>query len=166
MKKRYAILLGCLIIFFDYLIKAWVGNNIPLLNFFPNYPYGGIGVIRDFHSLQFSIVHTTNTGAAWGFMGNWPLLLVFIRILFVIILSAWFYVSKGKEILLPISLILGGAIGNLIDFFLYGHVIDYLYFGAFGYPFPIFNLADTAIFFGVVLLFLRTYTPTNAKISA
>ena len=158
MKFRHAFLLGSLIILFDYLIKAWIHENIPLINSFPYYPYGGIAVFRNvLGGIQFSIVHTTNTGAAWGVLENWPNLLVAIRILFVIVLSAWFFISKGNKMLIPITLIIAGAIGNLIDFFIYGEVIDYLYFGFWGWPFAIFNLADSSIFIGVVWLFFGSY---------
>lgn len=157
MKLRFALLLGAVIILFDFLTKAWIDNNIPLLHTYPLYPYGGIGVFKDLMGIQFSIVHTTNIGAAWGVLENWPNLLVAIRIVFVSILSVWVFMSNGKKILLPITLIIAGALGNLIDFFLYGHVIDFLYFIFWGWPYPIFNLADSAIFIGVFMLFFKTY---------
>lgn len=168
MRFRYAFLLAGTLILLDYGIKAWIHHNVPLLNAYPFYPYGGIPVFANLLGfIQFSVVHTTNTGAAWGVLNQWPNLLVAIRILFISILAAWLFTSKGKKIWIPVTLILSGAIGNLLDFFIYGHVIDYLYFTFWGWPYPIFNLADSAIFIGVVWLFFSSYgsktSPTAQK---
>ena len=163
MKFRSALLLGLVILFCDFMSKAWIHANVPLLHTFPFYPYGGIGVFKNLLGIQFSIVHTTNIGAAWGVLENWPNLLVAIRVVFVAILSFWVYYSKGKKILFPLTLIIAGALGNLVDFFVYGHVIDFLYFIFWGYPYPIFNLADSAIFIGVFMLFFKTYATNPSR---
>jgi signal peptidase II len=54
-------------------------------------------------------------------------------------------------------LIATGAIGNILDYFIYGHVVDVFYFVFWGYSFPVFNVADSIIFCGIVVLFLQSF---------
>ena len=65
------------------------------------------------------------------------------------------------------SLLLGGAIGNLIDRIVYGYVIDFLDFYIFKYDFPIFNVADIGIVVGIILLLvsmiLEVYKNDNKR---
>ena len=99
-----------------------------------------------------NILHFTyirNTGAGFGILKNQNILLIFTSL---IIIGAIIYnfkkIIKKKKILIPIALIIGGAIGNLIDRIFIGHVIDFIDFIIW----PSFNIADSAITIGAVWL--------------
>ena len=106
---------------------------------------------------------TYNTGAAFSFLANaggWQRWL-FTGIAIVIsgIILQWLRQLPEDETLtaISLSLILGGAIGNLIDRVYLGHVIDYIQVWLGSYPWPAFNIADAAIFVGAVLLILSSF---------
>ena len=107
---------------------------------------------------------TYNTGAAFSFLagaGGWQRwLFTLIAIVVSIVIVQWIRKLPREETLtgLSLSLILGGAIGNLIDRVMFGHVIDYIQVWLGSYPFPAFNLADAAISVGAVLLILSSFT--------
>jgi signal peptidase II len=105
---------------------------------------------------------TYNTGAAFSLLadaGGWQRwLFTAIAIIISIVIVQWLRNLPGEDRLtaLSLSLILGGAIGNLIDRILLGHVIDYIQVWLGSYPFPAFNLADAAISVGAALLILSS----------
>ena len=73
--------MGLLVLLLDQLSKAFITAYLPVIDSsFYWYPYGGIGVFRNFLGIEFSINHMTNTGAAWGVLGNYQLPLVVLRI--------------------------------------------------------------------------------------
>lgn len=114
------------------------------------YPYGGIGIFKNFLGIEFSISHQINHGAAWGMLADFQIPLLYLRIAlisFLFIYTIFFNTNPKRNI--PFVLIIAGATGNVIDYFLYGHVVDMLHFVLWGYDFPVFNLADSAIFIGV-----------------
>lgn len=121
------------------------------------YPYGGVGIFQDFFGINFSIVHATNTGAAWGLFASFQDYLLYFRVLAVAALLIYLlFLNKQAAHRLPLALIITGAIGNVIDYFVYGHVVDLFYFTFWGYSYPVFNIADSAIFCGVALYIIRT----------
>ena len=143
------------IVTMDQISKYIVQKSIEL--------HGSIPVISGF----FNLVHTRNRGMAFGIL-NRPgsdlgyYAMVTATLVAVILLLFWFSRLKQKErILAPgFSLILGGAIGNLIDRIRLREVVDFLDFYAGSYHWPAFNLADSAITVGTFwvilsLLFLR-----------
>ena len=107
---------------------------------------------------------TYNTGAAFSFLADaggwqrWLFTVIAIVISFVIV--KWIRKLPAEETLTAASLglILGGAIGNLIDRVYLGHVIDYIQVWLGSYPFPAFNIADASISVGAVLLVLSSFT--------
>ena len=113
----------------------------------------------------FNLVHVRNRGMAFGIMNRpgaeWGFVLLLGATLgAVVLLLVWFFrlKSKDKGMVLPLSLILGGATGNLLDRVRRGDVIDFLDFHLGPYHWPAFNVADAAITVGtlwlaVVLLF-------------
>jgi signal peptidase II len=123
--------------------------------FYYEYPYGGIGLFKNFFGIELSISHATNTGAAWGILGNHPLILITLRLLLIGGLSIYtFFYNEQKSWQPFLALILAGAIGNVIDFMFYGHVIDMIHLVMWGYDFPVFNIADSAITLAVFALFI------------
>ena len=107
---------------------------------------------------------TYNTGAAFSFLadaGGWQRwLFSAIAVIISGIIVQWIYKLPRDETMtaVSLSLILGGAIGNLIDRVYLGKVIDYIQVWLGSYPFPAFNIADAAISVGAVLLILSSFT--------
>ena len=107
-------------------------------------------IIDGFFSL--TLVH--NRGAAFGLLPQQTTLFIFLS-LFTITLLLLFYrrfFSRGTPFRLSAGLILGGAVGNLIDRLRYNYVVDFLDFQFGSYHWPAFNLADSAICLGVACL--------------
>ena len=104
-----------------------------------------------------------NKGAAFSFLADaggwqrWFFMLLAIGI--SIVLFLWIKKLREDEKLTAIALclILGGAIGNVIDRVLIGHVIDFIQVWLGSYPWPAFNIADSAIFVGAVILILSGF---------
>ena len=146
-------LLLVVIVLLDQLTKAATQSNF---SYGESYP-----LIEGF----FSLTHVRNTGGAFGLLaGSGRLLRVSLFLLlpvgacFWLIRLIWIQ-RKAKSPLagLTYTLILSGAIGNLIDRFFYGYVVDFLDFYWGSTHFPAFNIADSAITVGGVGLFLDFY---------
>jgi signal peptidase II len=105
----------------------------------------------------FDLVMVLNSGAAFSFLSSASGWQRWFFIVLALGISAWLAVLIARhaaERLPPLcfSLVLGGAIGNVIDRFSYGAVVDFLYFHIGPYGWPAFNVADSAISVGLVLL--------------
>jgi len=176
-KKRAAALLFVLlfILAFDIVTKALTVNFVPMMPWAsPFYPYGGIGIFKDFLGVDFSVNYVSNRGSAWGLFAQWQNYLLGVRIFAIICLSVYLFAfNQLKARQIPLLLIIAGAFGNVIDFFLYGHVVDMFHFNAWGFSCPVFNVADASIFFGVLAMFILsmkkkktdaipTYTPPTS----
>jgi signal peptidase II len=111
----------------------------------------------------FNLTYVRNTGAAFSFLseaGGWQRwFFAIMAIIISIVLVVWIYRLKKHETLLAIALalILGGAIGNLVDRLAYGYVIDFLDVYYQGWHWPAFNVADMAISLGVLLMLLESF---------
>jgi len=115
-------------------------------------------LIRKYFSLHQSIplikniLHFTyirNTGAGFGILQQQNIFLIFISLIIIgVILYNFKKIIKEKPIHIPLALILGGAVGNLIDRIFIGYVIDFVDFRIW----PAFNVADSAITIGAVWL--------------
>ncbi|MGE3920794.1 MAG: signal peptidase II [Gammaproteobacteria bacterium] len=139
-------ILSLLIIIADQISKWWVLNNLteqitltPWLN----------------------IIFTQNTGVAFGFLNNtqgWSNTVFSVFALIVsVILVIWIRRLEKNETLiaLALSLILGGALGNLIDRLWHGYVIDFIDFHINAWHFATFNIADSGISVGVTILIIN-----------
>ncbi|MBA3720842.1 MAG: signal peptidase II [Parachlamydiaceae bacterium] len=148
-----------LVLLLDQLTKYFVYKFIPLSQHsYYYYPYGGVGIFKNFLGIEFSINFMTNKGAAWGFLGDYQLPLIIFRLFLIAgTLVYLFFFNKHNSWQIPLLLIVGGAIGNVIDFFSYGYVVDMFHFVLWGYDFPVFNVADSAISIGIGTLFLLSW---------
>jgi signal peptidase II len=168
-KRSFPWVLGIFILLADFVSKYLTNAYLPLMR--PNwlwYPYGGIGVFKNFLGIEFSLSHQINHGAAWGALANYQIPLLYLRIFLIATLFVYtLFWNKHPERNIPLTLIIAGATGNVIDYFLYGHVVDMFHFVLWGYDFPVFNLADSAIFIGVAYLLtlslLESCTSTPKK---
>ncbi|TMH30965.1 MAG: signal peptidase II [Betaproteobacteria bacterium] len=119
----------------------------------------------------FNMVLVYNKGAAFSFLSDaagWqtPLLIGF-AVVAVGILGTLIVRSPGRRLFCTgLALILGGALGNLIDRFRYGQVVDFLDFHAAGWHWPAFNVADSAITIGAVLLILEGFAHHEGRARA
>ena len=112
----------------------------------------------------FNITYVRNPGAAFGFLSNAAPM---FRSLFLIVVSAaaivmiLYFLAKNKSAAMllttALSLILGGAVGNLLDRIRFGNVVDFLDFYIASWHWPAFNVADSAISVGAVLLIVEMF---------
>jgi signal peptidase II len=137
----------------DQISKYLTALYLPLTSTH-TYPYGGIPVFSDFLGIQFSLNHAVNKGAAWGVFADYASALLIARLFLIAILV--FYFWKQPSVKIPLILIIAGALGNIVDAFTYGHVVDMFHFVFWGYDYPIFNIADSAICLGIGLYFLQS----------
>ena len=111
----------------------------------------------------FNLTYVHNTGAAFSFLseaGGWQRwFFAALAVIISAIMVVWLAKLKQHETLLAValSLVLGGAIGNLIDRLAYGYVIDFLDVYYQSRHWPAFNIADSAITLGVVLMLLESF---------
>lgn len=152
MKRKYWVLLvTCLVILLlDQWTKYEVQQRLHLRQ--------TVEVIPGF----FHLTHIRNTGGAFGIFGGEKGgigSLFFVVVSLIAIGSILFFFLKVKEdektLSLTLSLVLSGAIGNLIDRLMYGEVVDFLDFHLFSYHWPAFNIADSAITLGIGLMALE-----------
>jgi len=120
---------------------------------------GPITVIKNF----FHLIYVENYGIAFGMFRNKTLFFITTQCIISVLLAFVIYKFQNKSISVTIclSLILGGAIGNLIDRIRLGYVIDFISFTIFP---PVFNLADSAIVVGAMLLSLILIFNKDIKI--
>lgn len=112
----------------------------------------------------FSFTYAKNTGVAFSLLeGNIPFIIIMTVVVIGVIVSCLKEVKKRWMDIVGYGLILGGAFGNLFDRIVYGYVIDFLDFDIFGYHFPIFNLADSGIVIGVILLCVASILESRGK---
>jgi signal peptidase II len=112
----------------------------------------------------FHFTYVINTGAAFSFFRGQVEILRWISLIVSLILIVFVWYTPKLSLIeqLGYGFILAGAVGNGIDRFLFGYVVDFLDFRLIN--FPVFNLADVAINIGVILLLLASFaTPSRAK---
>ena len=115
----------------------------------------------------FNLVLAWNQGVSFGMFGNdaaiMPYVLSAVALGIVVVLLVWLRGADRALVGLAIGMIVGGAIGNVIDRLRFGAVADFLDFHAFGFHFWAFNVADTGISVGVALLVLDGLLAGNDK---
>lgn len=121
--------------------KMQIGESIPIIDGFLN------------------LTSHRNSGAAWGmFQGQ----MVFFYIVTVVVVGLLLYIYRKEAknnllMQLSLTLLLAGAIGNFIDRVLFQEVVDFVDVLIFGYDFPIFNVADSALTIGVILMLIEFF---------
>ncbi|CAB1275140.1 signal peptidase II [Candidatus Nitrosacidococcus tergens] len=141
--------LSLLIIVADQIAKYLAEANLSLYQPVAIFPF-------------FNLTLAHNPGAAFSFLadaGGWQRwFFLAIALMVSCILFIWLYKTKNNNLKesLPISLILGGAIGNIIDRFIHGYVIDFIDLYYKNWHWPAFNIADSAITVGVTFLVINS----------
>ena len=141
--KKGPYFIAFIFFFIDLISKQIIMHTMKLNDSIP--------IIKNF----FYITYVKNTGAAWSLLKDKQILLVIITVIVLFLINKYMTkekLSKVENIIYGI--IIGGIIGNLFDRLVYKSVIDYLDFKIFGYNYPIFNLADTFIVIGIILLII------------
>ncbi|MBI5273021.1 MAG: signal peptidase II [Chlamydiia bacterium] len=145
-------------VFFLSLLLLDIGSKACAIQYLPFlhagnscFPFGGIAVFADVCGISFSLNYTINTGAAWGLFSGHPGLLFGFRSVAIGCLS-W-YLLRKQTTSMSLWMVATGALGNAIDYLLYGHVIDFFHFSFWGRSFPIFNWADVYISVGAFFYF-------------
>ncbi|WP_428354793.1 signal peptidase II [Methyloprofundus sp.] len=148
--------LSVLTVILDQLSKIWIDTNMSLYQSIPVFP-------------GFNITYVHNFGAAFSFLseqGGWQ------RWFFAVLAASisvgiviWIKRLKPVETLsaISLSLILGGAIGNLIDRVIYGYVIDFFDVYYQTWHWPVFNIADSAITLGVVFMIYESFVQNEQE---
>jgi signal peptidase II len=145
-----------LVLVADQLSKVWVIQNFSLGESVSLLPV-------------FNFTYARNYGAAFSFLGDaggWQRwLFTVIAVSVSIVLAVWLsrLAKTQLKLSLALSLIISGAIGNLIDRSLYGYVVDFLHVFYQSWHYPIFNIADCAISIGAVLLIWDSFSSENQK---
>lgn len=137
----YPFIIAAAVIVLDQFIKLQVVGRIV--------PFGDIVVIKNF----FYLTYVENFGIAFGMFKNKTAFFV-VSISIISLIVIYFIMKlRNKNVIITscLALILGGAVGNLIDRVRMGYVVDYLHFTIFP---PVFNLADSAIVVGSIALSL------------
>ena len=149
MKLQVSLILALVVLVLDIATKRWVeslvlhGQQIPLTGFF-------------------NLVLTYNAGAAFSFLSDasgwqrWFFSAIAASASGLIIYLLRKH-AADKLFCIALSLILGGALGNLWDRITLGHVVDFLDFHVSNYHWPAFNVADSAIFLGAMLLIIDSF---------
>lgn len=151
--KAPAYLVMMIILVFDQLTKVLIRLNLEI--------YHSIPVLEKVFGNTFRLTHVNNTGAAFsiGFSSDTinRIFFIVVTLLALVFILYLLYQSTHRIQVIAFGLVLGGALGNLIDRVLYGGVTDFI---DVDFPdfimqrFPIFNIADSAIFIAVCLLII------------
>jgi len=141
---KAGLLLAMLLVICDQLSKYWILNGLNL---------DEVGRVNLLPFLSFTMVW--NEGISMSlpigdFLGRWGLVL--LTGLISIWLLNWLRTTGRKFEATALAMIIGGAIGNIIDRLVHGAVVDFIHLHAGGYNFYVFNVADSAITVGAVLL--------------
>tara|TARA_B100001996_G_C18590379_1_gene565857 strand:+ start:242 stop:724 length:483 start_codon:yes stop_codon:yes gene_type:complete len=116
----------------------------------------------------FNLVMGWNYGISFGLLNSMPEISVWILPFLVFLITSgliiWLYFIDQNSQAIGLGFIIGGAIGNLIDRLHFGAVVDFLDFHAWGFHWPAFNIADSAITIGAIMLVLDSLFESKKKL--
>ncbi|HJF68232.1 signal peptidase II [Staphylococcus kloosii] len=148
MKRQYyigtSLFIAIIILILDQITKFVIASSMRIGDSFE--------VIPGF----LNITSHRNNGAAWGILSGKMSFFFIITIIILIVLIV-FYIKEAKYNLfmqIALSLLFAGALGNFIDRLFHGEVVDFIDTYIFGYNFPIFNVADSSLTIGVILIII------------
>ncbi len=145
------VIISVVVFVIDLITKYMIQNHIALQN---------VEIIKGF----FSLTYAENTGMAWSLLSGKQ---AFLSIVSAIAIGVMIYYVVAKNLdrftKIALALMIGGAAGNLFDRLFLGYVRDFLDFIIFGYDFPIFNVADSALTIGVILLIIASLIEDKGK---
>ncbi|HAM15030.1 MAG TPA: signal peptidase II [Eggerthellaceae bacterium] len=163
MDRRHALSKTAKIILYAAIVVAWTALDQYAKSLFAGMKPDGSVLAGPFAGLvDIRLVH--NTGAAWGmFADNTIALGVFSIVVCVAIAAAFFATVRSSSVLQTVSLALitAGGVGNAIDRFSQGYVVDFIEFSFF--DFPVFNIADIGVTCGFALLVISLITTWNKE---
>lgn len=143
---------------FVFLVAFDVGTKLAALAWIPplgskllGYPFGGVPLFEG-GGVSLSLNRVGNTGAAWGLFQGHPGLLFGLRLAIIGLLLVYLFRRSDRKGTTALWMIAAGAVGNAIDYWAYGYVIDFIHFCFWGYTFPLFNVADSCITLGAFAL--------------
>ncbi len=146
-----AVVIALLVLVLDQITKYLVQTQVTLQN---------VTILEKF----FYLTYMKNTGAAWSMFSGQTMVLALVSAVAVGIMIGYLLAKKpGKWMTLAVSLMIGGALGNLVDRLFLGYVRDFLNFYIFGYDFPVFNVADMALCIGVFIIIVWTILEDKKK---
>ena len=139
--RKASFLVACVVLLVDQLSKLLVNSKLV--------PGESIPIVENL----FHISLVNNTGCAFGMLPYNSLFLTILSVLTILVISIFCWRFDGSDLILRAGagMIIGGACGNLLDRLRFGYVIDFLDFRVW----PVFNIADTAITVGVILVIWR-----------
>ncbi|MDN4523494.1 signal peptidase II [Fictibacillus fluitans] len=113
----------------------------------------------------FYITSHRNRGAAFGILQNqmWFFIIITIAVIFAVIYYMQKHAKHQPLLRLALGLVLGGATGNFLDRIIRKEVVDFLDVKIGSYNYPIFNVADSALVIGVILIFIQTLMESKSK---
>ena len=121
-----------------------------------------ITIIKDF----FYIKYINNTGASWGILKDNRILLIVLSLLAIIIIIRYTNTFKKTKLnIIGLGLLSGGILGNLSDRIIFGYVKDFIDIIIFKYDYPVFNIADSCIVIGVILLIISIIRGEDSNVS-
>lgn len=155
----YGIIIALTVLAMDQMLKFWLMIHYAL-------PMRGTVEILPF----FNLVAVWNTGISFGMLNemgasNSSILIVFAAALTTTLL-VWLYRTQQRFLARAIGMVVGGAVGNIIDRIRFGGVFDFIDIHLYDYHWPAFNIADAAICIGVILILIDGFLCNNSTHSS
>lgn len=153
------LLIGLIIIIIDQATKIMVMNYL-LKEEYQSYQ------VNSFFNLSLAFNYGISFSMLSTLHSDYKVFFIILPLVIVLMILIWFHglgkINKQRRKLLPTGLIIGGALGNIIDRIRIGAVIDFIDLHVLEYHYPVFNIADSSIVIGTILIFMR-YIVRNSK---